>query len=597
MHTSDENQLNKEISSHESDALLLPSDNEAIKLGSGTIVGILGVGGMAKVYKVWNEKLEVYRAVKILLPSSQKEFLKRFETEAKITAKLHHPNIVEIYNVGEWNGLSYMEMEIVDGVTLEALITRYGKLPETIVSTIAIQVASALMYAHSQEYLIYGKTYKGIIHRDLKPANIMVSKRGIIKLMDFGIARPKEVGLHTQDGSLVGTLQYLSPEQLRDSPIDNRTDIYSLGTILYEMLTGVRMFPQLNISDLVKMKSMDVYQKFDEFDYNISPELIRTTEKCLKVKKKNRPENAEVLLDELKKVHYSLTNEHPDAVLKDFIESSEAQNIFKTIVKTKHYTKLKNGDVVSDTEIELSKNDSEITNNSNENEISEEKADIHNESNTKKAPGKIDTGKTSDINKEEIEDKLPEEYPNDFDSDKNNKGFLWPELSKDVKDYTSENNDNEVFHTDNTTSRENWIENAIKKDVSSFFDTQNENRESDNIKEELNSFPFATFPQKPEARDFRNSEEEHKTISNEHIEKDAHLHKPDDSSSASDTHSEADTHFEKGWAKLVAKEFPEALECFKTACDLEPDNKIFQTNLKRLVSIINPDIDEQENNW
>ena len=188
---------------------MLPSGKEPIPLGSGIIVGLLGTGGMARVYKIWNEKLEVPRAVKILIPTQQKDLKNRFETEVKITAKLHHPNIVEIYSVGEWNGLPFLEMELIEGDSIETIIARYGKLPFSVCCAIAIFVARALVYAHGQEFLLYGKNYHGVIHRDLKPANVMISKNGEVKLMDFGIARPTEASLHTVEGNIVGTMQYL----------------------------------------------------------------------------------------------------------------------------------------------------------------------------------------------------------------------------------------------------------------------------------------------------------------------------------------------------------------------------------------------------
>ncbi|HEX7509984.1 MAG TPA: serine/threonine-protein kinase, partial [Chitinivibrionales bacterium] len=226
----------------------LPSGNEPLVLGSGTIVGLLGTGGMARVYKIWNEKLEVFRAVKILIPTQQGDLRNRFETEAKITAKLHHPNIVEIYNVGDWQNLPYLEMELIDGKSLEAIIHATGKLPPQVCSAISIFVIRALAYAHGQEFLIYGKTYQGIIHRDLKPANIMISSQGALKLMDFGIARPTEASLHTVEGNIVGTMQYLSPEQLDGIDVDHRADLYAFGAILYEMLTGTKTFPQETIT-------------------------------------------------------------------------------------------------------------------------------------------------------------------------------------------------------------------------------------------------------------------------------------------------------------------------------------------------------------
>lgn len=297
----------------------LPSGNEPIPLGSGTVVGLLGTGGMAKVYKIWNEKLEVFRAVKILLPTQQVDLKNRFETEAKITAKLHHPNIVEIYSVGEWNGLPYLEMEYIDGVSLEALISKTGKLPDAVCSAIAILIARALEYAHSQEFLIYGKTYHGVIHRDLKPANIMIPRIGDVRLMDFGIARPTEASLHTVEGNIVGTMQYLSPEQMDGVDIDARTDIYSFGAILYEMLTGTKTFPQDTITNLMKKKIMNEYRKFTDFDFPVSHQLSRISQKCLQINKNDRFPDMAALLEELDSAHRSLSADQPGKMLKRYL--------------------------------------------------------------------------------------------------------------------------------------------------------------------------------------------------------------------------------------------------------------------------------------
>jgi serine/threonine protein kinase len=300
---------------------MLPSGNEPIPLGSGTVVGLLGTGGMAKVYKIWNEKLEVFRAVKILLPTQQVDLKSRFETEAKITAKLHHPNIVEIYSVGEWNGLPYLEMEYIDGVSLEAMISKNGKLPDAVCSAIAILVARALEYAHSQEFLIYGKNYHGVIHRDLKPANIMIPKIGDVRLMDFGIARPTEASLHTVEGNIVGTMQYLSPEQMDGVDIDARTDIYSFGAILYEILTGTKTFPQDTITNLMKKKIMNEYRKFSDFDFPVSHQLARISQKCLQINKTDRYPAMSALLEDLESAHRALTAEAPGKLLKRYIAS------------------------------------------------------------------------------------------------------------------------------------------------------------------------------------------------------------------------------------------------------------------------------------
>jgi serine/threonine protein kinase len=302
----------------------LPSGKDPIPLGSGKVVCTLGAGGMAKVYKIWNEKLEIFRAVKIIIPTSQTDLMSRFETEVKITAKLHHPNIVEIYSVGDWNGLPYLEMEFIDGVSLEAFIAKTERLPEVVCCAVAIFVARALEYAHSQDIMIYGKTYKGIVHRDLKPANVMIAGNGAVKLMDFGIARPTETSLHTAEGSIVGTLPYLAPEQIDGTDIDNRVDIYALGTILYEMLTGTKTFPQKSITNLMKNKITNEFRKFEEFDFRIHQELSRVAKKCLQVRREDRYADAHATMEALEGAHSSLTDETPEQVIKRYLSDPHA---------------------------------------------------------------------------------------------------------------------------------------------------------------------------------------------------------------------------------------------------------------------------------
>jgi serine/threonine protein kinase len=304
-------------------AARLPDGKQAIPLGSGIITGLLGEGGMARVYKIWNNKLELYRAVKVIYPTESPELMERFETEIKISSKLHHPNIVETYVVGDWNGLPYIEMELVDGISLETLIQSYKNIPPVVSIAIGIQVASALAYAHTEEFLIYGRTYKGIIHRDLKPGNIMIGKNGTVKLMDFGIARPSEVHLHTVSGYIVGTLPYLSPEQLAEAEIDHRSDIYSLGTILYEAITGEKTFPQQTITNLMRMKVLHSYRKINSFPVKVTPEFIKVIEKCLRYDKKKRFETSKELVETLKCIIDDISAETAASVLKQYIDDPE----------------------------------------------------------------------------------------------------------------------------------------------------------------------------------------------------------------------------------------------------------------------------------
>ena len=301
-------------------SVMLPDGTKPVRLGSGTVTSLLSVGGMAVIYRIWNPELEVSRAVKLLHPDHTKESEDRFHTEMKITAKLHHPNIVEIYAVGKWNDLPYIEMECIEGLTLEEMVGSHGSLPLEVCTSLGIMVGRALNHAHHQSYMIYGKKYEGIIHRDLKPANVMVTNAGVVKLMDFGIAKPTSAGLHTMDGMVVGTLQYLAPEQLDGKETDIRADIYSFGTLLYEMLTGNRVFPESNIAKLVPAKLSNRFTPLEDFKLKIPRRLTNLTHRCLRHEKEKRIQTMLELLRELGRIHKKLTNRSPEQVMARFMK-------------------------------------------------------------------------------------------------------------------------------------------------------------------------------------------------------------------------------------------------------------------------------------
>lgn len=311
----------------------LPSGSQKEQLGSGIITRLLGVGGMANVYEIWNSHLEVNRAVKLLHPNYTEETKQRFDTEIKITAKLHHANIVEVHNVGYWNDLPYIEMERIDGKTLETLIQERGAFPTEVCTAIGIMIGRALRYAHHQEYVIYGKNYHGVIHRDLKPSNIMISTRGILKLMDFGIARPTDTSIHTTDGSILGTMQYLSPEQLEGKEPDVRTDIYSLGTVLYEMITGEKAFPEKNAAHLMVSRLKNDFKSLDCYDLKIPFKLKNLIHRCMIKDREKRIQDASSFLSEVTKIHKSLTSLTPEQEVKQFIG---AKDISKRVLATRY---------------------------------------------------------------------------------------------------------------------------------------------------------------------------------------------------------------------------------------------------------------------
>lgn len=210
------------------------------KLGTCTLEKLIGKGGMGDVYLARQERPQRRVAVKILQPvpgnrETYKQFLARFQREANLIAKLEHINIMPIYEYGEQDGLAYLVMPYITGGSLRDLLARRGSLNLFEAFTYMQQAAAALDYAHAQ----------GIIHRDLKPANFLLHADGRLIMADFGIARMLEDETHpgagttlTSTGMLVGTPEYMAPEMVRGEPIDHRADIYELGIILYQMLSG-----------------------------------------------------------------------------------------------------------------------------------------------------------------------------------------------------------------------------------------------------------------------------------------------------------------------------------------------------------------------
>ena len=192
------------------------------------IVNKIGTGGMSDVYKAKDHTLGRFVAIKVLKPefSEDVNFVTKFRTEAQSAAGLEHPNIVNIYDVGSENGMHYIVMEYVEGITLKTYIEKKGQLTFKEAVSIAIQVGRGIEAAHN----------KGIIHRDIKPQNIIISTEGKVKVTDFGIARAATSNTISSD--VMGSVHYASPEQARNGFVDGKSDIYSLGIVMYEMVTG-----------------------------------------------------------------------------------------------------------------------------------------------------------------------------------------------------------------------------------------------------------------------------------------------------------------------------------------------------------------------
>ena len=257
----------------------------------------LGAGAFGTVYKARDKKLRRLVAIKTIrlegLAASSvalEDLLKRFEQEAEVAARVQHPNIVALWDIGTWEGLSYISMEFVDGVGLDRVIQGSGKMAVERAASIGAQIAEALNVAHSQN----------VIHRDIKPANIMMLPGDRVKVTDFGIAKVADSAEHlTVTGSLLGTPSYMSPEQARGGKIDGRSDLFSVGCILYEMVAGQRAFRGESITALLFKIITEEPPSLRELDPTVSDAMLRIIGKALSKAPETRYQTGRELADEL----------------------------------------------------------------------------------------------------------------------------------------------------------------------------------------------------------------------------------------------------------------------------------------------------------
>jgi TolB-like protein/Flp pilus assembly protein TadD len=260
------------------------------RLGPYEILSPLGAGGMGEVYRARDKKLDRDVAVKVLPQSlsADGDALARFEREAKAVAALSHPNILSIFDFGTQEGVSYAVTELLEGETLREKLQ--APIPQKQAVDYALQVAKGLSAAHE----------KGMVHRDLKPENLFIMKDGHLKILDFGLAKKvapvapgKEtsaptVSGHTEPGTVMGTLTYMSPEQVKGLLVDHRTDIFSFGTILYEMLAGKSPFSRPTSSETIAAILKEEPPELTESGRNISPALDHVVKHCLEKDRDNR---------------------------------------------------------------------------------------------------------------------------------------------------------------------------------------------------------------------------------------------------------------------------------------------------------------------
>jgi len=260
------------------------------------IIRKIAEGAHASVYMVENIALEQVRALKVLKEDS---YFRRLTIEARILAGLKHPNVIEVYRLGKTEGgTGYIEMEFVDGQSLRDLLNKQGKLSVERTISITKEVCKALSAAHEHKYVLEGKKLKGVIHRDIKPENILISKKGTVKLADFGIAKPVDYNSITTTNTFMGSLEYLSPEQISgEEELDFRTDIYSLGLVMYEMLTGNMAYQNEDMIKVINNKEENRYVRLDKAA--LPANLVKIVDKAMHANRNKRYKSVKRLLKRL----------------------------------------------------------------------------------------------------------------------------------------------------------------------------------------------------------------------------------------------------------------------------------------------------------
>ena len=301
------------------------------------VLSKIGAGGMADVYKGRDQMLNRYVAIKVLKKQYKEDenFVRKFRSEAQAAAGLIHPNIVNVYDVGEDRGLNYMVMELVEGITLKEYIERKGRLSHKETISIAIQMCSGIGAAHAS----------GIIHRDIKPQNIIISKDGKVKVTDFGIA--KAITSNTVSTNAMGSVHYTSPEQARGGFSDQRSDIYSIGITLFEMVTGQVPFDGETTVEVAMKHLQQEITPPSELVPDIPYSLEQIIKKCTEKSPDRRYQDIGDLMADLKQ---SLVD--PDG---DFVQMVDLDEQAKTVIMTKGTT----SKVKESRRVNLSKNEDE----------------------------------------------------------------------------------------------------------------------------------------------------------------------------------------------------------------------------------------------
>ena len=359
----------------------MEENNSTYKLprlfGKYYLLELINVGGMAEVFKAKMfgvEGFEKIVAIKRILPevAEDAEFIKMFVDEAKIAVKLQHPNVVQIFELGKIDGSYFIAMELINGKDIKTIRKRLKRvdilMPVEQSAYIISQVCDGLDYAHRKTDEKMNPL--NIVHRDISPQNMIVSYEGTVKLIDFGIAKAKSKSTKTQVGMLKGKFSYMSPEQVSGQPIDRRSDIFSLGVVFFEMLTGKRLFLGKNdVETLEKIRKAEVLPP-SVFNSAVPPELDRIVLKALAKDREDRYQWASEFSEDLKKFSYSSGKSFSRQDMMNFMSEFFADELEEETAKLEEYQKIKKP-------ADMPLREAAQTAGSSENQVDDEKSVIH----------------------------------------------------------------------------------------------------------------------------------------------------------------------------------------------------------------------------
>ena len=291
---------------------MIPVANRPVRIGKYEITDVIGEGGMGAVYKATDPRIGRTVAIKVIKGdfSDNPELLKRFYREAQAVGNLQHPNIVVVYDLGEENGSPYLVMEYLNGIPLDKVIAQRQSVPVVQKLGIVIEVLNALHYAHQHN----------IVHRDVKPANVMVLRDGKVKLLDFGIAREGDLG-QTKTGQVMGTMWYMSPEQLNSEAVDGRSDVYATGILLYEFLAYTLPFDPRDMTGMiVKRLRGDPTPPLSKYLESYPLELDEIIARALTVDREQRFSSAEEFAFDLSRLQERLKRD----MVSHFVDEARA---------------------------------------------------------------------------------------------------------------------------------------------------------------------------------------------------------------------------------------------------------------------------------